>query len=163
MHINRVRKLSECVLMNYFYRDISSVIILSGESTIDNGRFSLQSPITLDLGNQANINLPPIIFGKHKKHKTKSLFPKLGGMGSIGNANISHYSSMCQNRVALETTLRDKIRTGEEAKLRQFEIANTSRSIESSDLIPKQLNQISTARRGNNNTIQYQSEVGLRK
>ena len=85
-------------------------------------------------------------------------------MGSINNANTSHYSSMCQNRLALETTLRDKIRTGEEAKLRQLEIANTSRSIESSELVPKQLNQLSTTRRGDShNTIQHKSEVGLRK
>lgn len=101
--------------------------------------------------------LPPIIFGKRKKNG--NLFPKLGGMGSSEYANSSPYSSIYKNRIALESTIRDKIRTGEETNYKQLQLQSSARSLEDSESETKQLVNYSKHRRGvtikaNSNSIE---------
>jgi hypothetical protein len=90
--------------------------------------------------------LPPIIFGKRKKNE--NLFPKLGGMGSSAYTNSSPYSSIYKNRIALEGTTRDKIRTGEEVNYKQLQLQSSARSLEDSESENKQLVNYSKHRRG---------------
>jgi hypothetical protein len=57
------------------------------------------------------------MFGKNTKNK--NLFPKLGGMGLSAYANVSPYSSIYANRVVLDNTIRDKVRSGPEVTYKQ--------------------------------------------
>lgn len=90
--------------------------------------------------------LPPIMFGKNTKNK--NLFPKLGGMGLSAYANVSPYSSIYANRVVLDNSTRDKVRTGEEATYNKLKPLSSSRSLEDYESESKQLTNYNKQRRG---------------
>jgi hypothetical protein len=98
--------------------------------------------------------LPPIMFGKNTKNK--NLFPKLGGMGLSAYANVSPYSSIYANRVVLDNTIRDKVRTGQEVTYKQPKALSSSRSLEDYESESKQLTNYNKNRRGvtiNSNSV----------
>ncbi|CAI2364814.1 unnamed protein product [Moneuplotes crassus] len=73
---------------------------------------NVESSITHGSEMSGKSKLPPIMFGRRENEG--NLFPKLGGSNASNFSNQSPFSSIYKNRIALENTLRDKIRTGEE-------------------------------------------------
>mmetsp|Transcript_4515 Transcript_4515/g.3795 ORF Transcript_4515/g.3795 Transcript_4515/m.3795 type:complete len:178 (+) Transcript_4515:80-613(+) len=88
--------------------------------------------------------LPPIIFGKRGSRK-KNLFPKLG-MGNSIYTNASPFSSIYKNRVSLKSSVREKIRTGEESSPKKLEFKENSRPLNSSELEKKKVRHYSKNR-----------------